>query len=60
MFTLQLYNLLRPRVVVLAENETIAGFNEEKFPEWAKLQQNWVNTLISFHTFFHYRNMDIA
>ena len=33
MFTLQLYNLLRPRVVVLAENETIAGFNEEKFPE---------------------------
>ena len=27
------YNLLRLRDVPLTENETIAGFNDEKFPE---------------------------
>ena len=56
----QLYNLLTPRDIVLTENETIAGLNEEKFPEWTKFQQNWVNTLITFHAVFHYRNMGIV
>ena len=51
-FTLSLNKVLRPRDILLKENETIAGLNEEIFPEWATMQLNWVNTLISFHSFF--------
>ena len=52
------YNLLRLRDVLLTENETIAGFNEEKFPDWAKFLDTHNKYILSH--FFHYRNMDIV
>ena len=58
-FTLQLHNVLRPRDILLKENETIARLNEKKFPEWATLQQNWVNTLISFQSVFFFFIIEI-